>query len=140
MAGASDFTENNVLQALLRGVEFPLPTKTYLSLHTSDPGDSGTGEVSTTSWAAYVRRAAEGDAGTIGDGWTTPTTGLSTNLKQVLYPAMNGASAITITHFGLWDSVTDGNFLCGAILNTSRALLPGDVFVFDVSSLTIQML
>jgi hypothetical protein len=140
MSAASNYTEGNVINALLRGIAFPLPNKTYISLHTADPGDTGAGEVNLTDWPGYVRRAAEGDAGVIGDGWAPPNDGVSTNLKQVLYPMMNGSSAVTITHFGIWDAANGGNYLCGAALYASRTLNPGDVFVFDVGSLTVRML
>lgn len=139
MSAASNYTENNVINALLRGETFPLPTNTYLSLHTSAPGDDGGNEVDTTAWPSYVRKSAE-DGGSIGDGWDEPTNGTTTNLKQILYPSMDGSSAVTITHWGLWDASTGGNYLCGAALTTPRTLNPGDVFVFDIGSLTIQML
>ena len=139
MSGASNYTEANVINALLRGVAFPLPTHTFISLHTSDPGDTGAGEVVTADWASYVRKAAEG-AGAIGAGWAPPNDGVTTNLLQILYPSQNGAAAVTITHFGIWDADTGGNFLSGAALFASRTLNPGDVFVFDIASLTVRML
>ena len=37
MSAASNYTENNVLNALLRGIPFPLPVNTYVGLHTDDP-------------------------------------------------------------------------------------------------------
>ena len=139
MSAASNYTENNVINALLRGVEFPLPTKTYLSLHTANPGESGGNEVSTTNWPSYVRKdAANGD--NIEDGWNAASDGTTTNAQQVLYPSHNGASAITITHWAIYDAATGGNMLVYAPLNTSRTLQPGDVFVFDAGALTVQQL
>lgn len=139
MSAASNYTENNVINALLRGVAFPLPTKTYLSLHTANPGESGGSEVSTTNWPSYVRKdAANGEA--IDTGWNEPVDGVTTNLQQVLYPSHNGASAITITHWAVYDAPTGGNMLNYAALNTPRTLQPGDVFVFDAGSLTVQQL
>lgn len=139
MSAASNYTENNVINSLLRGVAFPLPTKTYLSLHTANPGESGGSEVSTTNWPSYVRKdAANGEA--IDTGWNEPVDGVTTNLQQVLYPSHNGASAITITHWAVYDAATGGNMLNYAALNTPRTLQPGDVFVFDAGSLTVQQL
>lgn len=139
MSAASDYTENNVINALLRGTAFPLPSKTYLSLHTANPGETGGNEVATSVWPSYVRKDAE-VGGAIGSGWAPPNNGTTTNAKQVLYPSMNGTSAVTITHFAIYDAPTGGNMLCYAALNTPRTLQPGDVFVFDVGSLTVQML
>lgn len=71
MSAASSYTEANVINALLRGVAFPLPPNTYVSLHTADPSDAGGDEVTTTAFPAYVRREAEqGEA--IGSGWSEP--------------------------------------------------------------------
>ena len=42
--GASTYTKNNILKALLRGEAMPLPTNTYISLHTGEPGTAGANE------------------------------------------------------------------------------------------------
>jgi len=138
MSAASNYTETNLINALLRGTAFPLPATVYVSLHTATPGETGTSEVSTGSWPAYVRRdAAQGAA--ISTGWAAPTDGVTTNAKQLTYPANNGAGSVTVTHFGLWDAATGGNYLAGAVLTSSRTLAVGDVLVFDIGSLTVTM-
>ncbi|HJV52788.1 MAG TPA: hypothetical protein VJ652_15075 [Noviherbaspirillum sp.] len=142
--GASNYTRNNVLNALLRGVTFPLPTGTYVALHTADPGFTGASEVSTTDWPAYVRRKAEG-TGAIGSGWTASTAGSSTNTNQLTYPGQDGASSVTITHYAIWDALSGGNCLDSGQLKdingnvATRTLSPGDVFVFDVGTITNTM-
>lgn len=71
-------------------------TTTYGSLHTADPGDTGASEVTGGS-PAYARKAIT---------WNAPASG-----------AMDGDAvtfdlpATTITHAGLWDASTAGNFL-----------------------------
>jgi hypothetical protein len=139
MSAASNYTEQNVLNALLRGATFPLPTNTYVALHTADPTDAGGSEVSTTNWPAYVRRQAEA-GGAIGSGWTAPgDDGVSTNTNQLTYPGMDGALAVTVTHWAVYDALSGGNMLCHAALQTPRTLQTGDVFVFDIGSLTVTM-
>lgn len=139
MSAASNYTENNVINALLRGVAFPLPAGTYLSLHTANPDEAGGNEVSTANWPSYVRKNAA-NGGAVGTGWNAPTDGTTQNAQQILYPSHNGASAITITHWAVYDAATSGNMLAYAPLNTSRTLQPGDVFVFDAGALTVQQL
>lgn len=136
MSAASNYTENNVINAMLRGVAFPLPTGTFVALHTADPGDTGANEVTTTAFPAYVRRKAEG-VGAIGTGWSAPSNGVSSNTNQLTYPGYNGSGTITITHFSVWDALTAGNPLCAAPLQTPRTLQIGDVFVFDAGALTV---
>jgi hypothetical protein len=138
MAGASTYTKNNILKALLQGTTFPLPTGTYISLHTADPGATGANEVTTGAMPAYVRRKAEG-AGALGTGWSTPTTGVSTNANQLTFPSNNGAGVVTVTHFAIWDALTAGNCLESAALSTSRALSVGDILVFDIASLSVTV-
>lgn len=138
MSAASNYTEANVINALLRGTAFPVPTATYVSLHTADPTDAGGNEVTTAAWPAYVRRQAE-QGGAIGTGWGAPTDGVSTNSKQLTYPGMNGGSPVTVTHWAVHDALNGGNMLFYAALQTPRTLQAGDVFVFDIGSLTVTM-
>lgn len=136
--GASTYTKNNILKALLQGTTLPLPAGTYISLHTADPGATGANEVSTGAWPAYVRRKAEA-AGAMGTGWTTPTTGSSTNTNQLTYPSNDGAGTVTVTHFAIWDALSAGNCLDAAALTASRALSVGDILVFDIGSLSVAV-
>ena len=112
MSAASNYTEQNVLHAMLRGVSFPVP--------------------------AYVRREAEA-GGVIGTGWGAWVDGIGcTNANQLTYPGMNGLNPVQVTHWAVWDAPTGGNMLTFAPLQTSRTLLTGDVFVFDVAALTVN--
>ena len=138
MSAASNYTEQNVLSAILRGVTFPIPGTVYIALHTADPTDAGGGEVSTGEWPAYVRQDAAG-GGTIDSGWTAPVDGVSTSAKQVIYPGMDGGAAVTVTHWSLYDAATGGNLLVHAPLDTPRQLQPDDVFVFNNSALTVSI-
>lgn len=138
MSAASNYTEENVINALLRGVAFPLPSKTYVSLHTASPGEAGGNEVTTGAFPAYVRKEAEA-GGLIGSGWSAPVDGLTRNAKQLVYPSHNGAASILVTHWAVYDAATGGNLLFYAPLATNRDLQVGDVFVFDVNALTVTM-
>jgi hypothetical protein len=138
MSAASNYTENNVINSLLRGVAFPLPAKTYVSLHTANPGEAGGNEVTVGDFPAYVRREAE-QGGAIGTGWSAPSDGVSRNAKQLTYPGFDGAAPVTVTHWAVYDASTGGNMLFYAPLQTSRQLQTGDVFVFDINALTATM-
>lgn len=136
-SAASEYTRVNLLKALLQGVAFPLPTHTYISLHTADPGATGANEVIVANWPGYVRRNAEG-TGAMGTGWTAPAGDISKNANQVTFPSMDGGANVTITHWGLWDNGNGGNYLTGGALATARTLQPGDVYVNDVNSLQVN--
>lgn len=140
MSAASNYTEQNVINAALRGVAYPLPTGTFVSLHTADPTDAGGNEVSTAGWTTYVRKKAEG-VGAIGTGWTDPgsTGGQTKNANQLTYPSQDGVADVTVTHWAVYDAVTGGNLIAYAALQTPRTLQTGDIMVFDVNALTITM-
>jgi hypothetical protein len=139
MSAASDYLENALANAVLRGVAFTSPTKTYISLHTAAPGDTGANEVSLSAFPAYLRKdAALG--GVQADAWTAASGGVSKNALQLIYAVYDGAAPLTITHFGVWDALTTGNNLLNGALAASRTLNPGDVFVVDVQKLTVTVL
>lgn len=140
MPAASNYTRTNVLNAMLRGVAFPLPAGTWVSLHTADPTSAGTPstEVQTSAWPAYVRRKAEG-AGALGTGWSAPNAqGESKNANQLTYPSHDGLADITITHWAVWDAASGGNMLTFAPFQTPRTLKAGDIFVIDANALTVS--
>lgn len=137
MNDASNYTENNVINAALRGVAYPLPTATYVSLHTGDPGETGTAnEVTVGAWPSYVRRHAE-QGGAIGTGWIAPTDGVTSNAKQLTYPNNNGAAPVVVTHIAVWDALSGGNAITKAALTTPRTIDLGEVLVFDIGALVV---
>lgn len=139
MSAASDYLENALANAVLRGVAFTSPTKTYISLHTAAPGDTGASEVTLGTFPGYLRKdAALG--GTQASAWTAASGGVSKNALQLIYAVYDGAAPLTITHFGVWDALTAGNNLLNGALAASRTLNPGDVFVIDVQKLTVTVL
>ena len=137
MSAASNYTENNIINSLLRGAAFPVPAQTYVSLHTSNPGEDGGNEVNTSAWPSYRRIQAEG-GGAIGTGWAAPNDGVTSNSLQILFPSHNGSGAVTVTHWSIYDAETGGNMLVYAPLNTARTLIPGDLFAVDVGALTVS--
>lgn len=70
---------------------------TYASLHTADPGATGTNEV-TGGTPAYARKAIT---------WNAASGG---NLDNNANPVFDVPAATTITHVGFWGAVTGGTF------------------------------
>lgn len=138
MTAATNYTETNVIEAALRGVAYPLPAATYVSLHTGDPGETGAAnEVTLIAWPGYVRRHAE-QGGAIGTGWAASVDGVTSNAKQMTYPNNDGVAPVVVTHFTVWDAATLGNAITKAALTTPRTLDPGEVMVFDIGSLVVS--
>lgn len=108
-----------------RGTAFPaVPSFLYFSLHTGDPGLTGANEVNSGTHAWYARVALVPN----GTNWEAPSTEGS-NRKIRNDAAVTFASpttSVTVTHVGIWDASTGGNFLRGGALTTSRSLVNGD--------------
>lgn len=140
MSAASNYLENAIVNATLRGQTFPSISGVHVSLHTGDPGDTGANEVSTTDWPSYTRLDSTKGEGSLADAWAVPSNGVTSNTKQLLFPVFNGGSSLQVTHFGLWDASSGGNLLIASSLDVPRTIQPGDVFVVDIGKLTVQVL
>ena len=101
MAGFSNSAETGILKLLFQAVAWSLiadnavvtpQTNVAMSLHTADPGDTGTG---TTSEATYTSYARVNVARTTG-GWTE-ASGAVTPVAAITFPAATGGSS-TVTH------------------------------------------
>lgn len=135
MSAFSDYSENAILNHLLRGTAMAVPSKVYVALFTADPTEAGTGpEVTTAAWPSYARQdAAQG--GTNASAWTTPANGVCSNAKVISFPAFDGASPIVITHLALFDAQTGGNMLLSKSLTLNKTIESTDVFSFAVGKI-----
>jgi len=135
MAGFSDYAEQAMINATLRGTNFTAPSvaSLRLALFTADPTDAGNiNEQSTGTW--YSRQLT----GT----WTTPSpsgsANVSSNVAAITFPAVTTAAA-TITHIGILDAATAGNMLYSAPLSSSKTLQVGDVLSFAAGTIVISL-
>lgn len=141
MSAASDVLENRIINYALRGIAPDAITGNYVALHTADPTDTGSNEVTTTAFPSYTRKdVTNNGAVTLSNAWTVPSNGTSKNTQQLIFPVYDGASPITVTHYSIWDAQTAGNMIVHAPLQISRQIVTGDVFVADVEKLTVTVL
>jgi hypothetical protein len=131
---ASTYVQNVVIRWMVQGVNAPTPPNpVYLSVHTSDPLQAGTSEVSTsgtgyarTSISATTASAIFGGAHVAGAAPATNGTKQEvSNSAIITLPAPSGTWG-TCTYVGLWDAVTGGNFLMSAPMASSIAPLAGN--------------
>lgn len=116
--GLSTIGEATVLTALLTG--------RFVSLHTGDPGDDGADEVTGGSYARVAASFTQ----------TGDNPRSAANNAIVESPV---ATAIwgTLTHFGIWTAATDGDFLGGDALTSSKEINIDDVARFLTGQLVI---
>tara|TARA_B100000287_G_scaffold424337_1_gene468810 strand:+ start:79 stop:465 length:387 start_codon:yes stop_codon:yes gene_type:complete len=127
MAAMSDYLEKKVLDYVLRDTADWAPTAVYLSLHTADPTDAGTGaEVSGGSYArqAITFNAAHATNGTIDNSSVEEFTNMP---------------ACTVTHIGIWDAASSGNLLFYGAVTASKAVGAGDTISLSAGSLDITL-
>lgn len=135
---ASTYTGNKVIDLLVRGVEFVPPTHAYVSLHTADPGLTGASEVTLAAWPSYTRmQAAQG--GAVDTGFTAAAAKKASNTKQLLFPTMDGAATLTVTHWSFWDAPTGGNCIWSGALTYSKTLNPTDELVIHPNELGLEI-
>lgn len=137
MAAFSDYLEENILNHTLRGQTLSTPSTVYLALFTSNPSDEASGDEVTDS--AYIRQdMAKGDS--ISSGWTSPSPsgdGMAvSNAKVIQFPPVADGT-ITVTHYGLFDSLTGGNLLYHGSFTVAKTLEINDVLSVDIGGLQV---
>ena len=122
----SNYLEDKLLDLVLRNTTFPAITALYGSLHTGDPGESGTGSpLAECPRIALTFNAAASSTGVNAAGatWVCSATG-------------------TITYMGLWDgsSTATANFLWGGALATAKVVANvGDSVVLASGQLSFNL-
>ncbi len=114
---ASNYLRGKVTDHVLRNTSYTSPIKVYVALHTSDPTVNATpGTEIAAAW--YARQEATFAA--------QVTAGQTANSGTITYPGVQ-TSAVTVTHFSLWDALTLGNMLEFAPLSASKTFSITDV-------------
>jgi len=105
----------------------------YISLHTADPGETGTQTTSESAYTNYARVAvARSAAGFVVTGNTAD------NAAVVTFPA-GGATGSLVTHFGVGTDLTGvGNLLFKGALTSSLQVNSGITPSFAIGTLDIS--
>ena len=129
MAEMSDYLEVALLNATLNGVAFTAVNDPYVSLHTADPTDAGTG--TEVSGGSYARTAASFST-------ASGTSGLTATDADVTFPTATGTWGV-VGWIGLWDAASGGNMLYHTALDTSKTIDSGDIFKITTGNLTVEL-
>jgi hypothetical protein len=115
---------NQILNKLLRNVDFTPPTSFFVALHTGDPGETGASEA---TGGSYIRQAVSFNAA---------SSKSCANSAQIEFAGM---PAGTFTHFSIWDAQTNGTFIWGGQLGTSKLAGAGDTLRFAAGAITTPL-
>lgn len=103
----SAYARNLLLDWLLSAATATRPTAWYVSLHTGDPGTTGASEVLIATDADYTRKTVS---------FAVAASGQKASSTDVTHTADIAATTYNVTHIGIWDAATAGNFLLGGAL------------------------
>lgn len=124
----SNYLENAILDHMLGGPNYTRPATVYVSLHTADVTDAGTG--TELAGDGYARIAVANDLVT----WTSASGGSKSNAIVITTPVATGNWA-SATHFGIWDASSGGNLMRHGALAAARAVKAGGYGEFAVGDL-----
>ena len=94
---------------------------THVSLHTADPGATGTSEV---SGSPYTRELA---------GWAAASGGTAVNSGSIVFDV---PSATTISFLGYWSAGTAGTFYGSRALDTNQTFATAGTYTIAIGNLS----
>ena len=125
MSAKSNYLEGKLIEHVLRNVSYTSPSTVYLSLHTADPTEAGSG----------AEVCGSGD-GRQPKAFGAHSDGACSNSAVEEFTA-SGGSFGTVTHFGIFDASSSGNLLYYGALTASKVVADGDTLKFAIGSITI---
>lgn len=126
MSAKSNYLELKVLDHFLGTASTSAPSNVYLSLHTANPDEDGSGtEVSGNGYSRNVVTFASASGG-------------SASSNSVEEFTASGGAFGTVTHFGIWDASSSGNLLYYGALTASKTIADGDTLRFASGAITIS--
>jgi hypothetical protein len=127
MAEFSNYLENALINATLRGTNFTAPTTIYVALFTSDPTDAGSG--TEVSGGSYARTSVT---------FAAPSNGVSLSNADCTFPQCTSTWG-TVGWIGLMDALTSGNLLYHTALDSSKTIETGDIFKISSGNLSVTL-
>ena len=130
MSDMSSYLKVKLLNLTLNGTSYAGMNSPYVSLHTADPTDAGTGtEVSGTGYARVASSF----------GVASGTGGSVTTDADTTWAAAGSGGWGTVGWIGLWDASTSGNMIYHTALDASKTIDEGDVFKIVAGNLTVTL-
>ena len=117
----SNYLEPKILDAVCNNTSLAVALP-WASLHDGDPGETGANEITGGSYGRQSVSFAAAAGGSCDSNATLDFTSMPSG---------------TITHVGLWDASSGGNFLVGGSLTAQKTVNTGDTFRIASGNLTI---
>lgn len=129
MTMLSNYLETAWVNHVLRNTGYTSPgTSVYVSLHTADTAEDGSGtEVSGNNYSRVQVTA-----------WDAPASRATQNTNAISFPTPSGSWG-TITHYGIWDASSSGNLLFYGALTSSIAPTASSTVQFAAGALDLAI-
>lgn len=127
----STFMANKIIDMMVNGGAAPLYANIYASLHTGDPGNDGSNEATYTSYARVAVASGTG-------GFDVAATKTTDNAAAITFPQNTGVLQ-AVTHCGLFDALSGGNFIIGGSLGSSTDIGANGIPEFPAGALDITL-
>ena len=106
----------------------------YISLHTADPGETGSQNTTESAYTSYARVSVARSTA----GWTV-ASGVADNDAAINFPACTGSTS-TVTNFGIGsDASAAGNLFLKGALSASLAVSSGITPSFAAGALDVSL-
>lgn len=127
MTDFSDYSEEKIINVLLRGQSHTGAATVYAALFTAAPTDAGGG--TECAYSGYARQAIA---------FSAPSGGATANSGTVTFPAAAGSSQ-TVVAIGIFDAPSGGNLLIWDTLSSSVTYNVSDIPIFAASGVTFTV-
>ena len=142
-AALTDYAENKIVDATLRGQAIGTPATWYIALYTACPTDSTAGtEVTGGSYARVAITASLANwSGTQSAGSTVASSGTSGTVSNNVSIALPTPTVGwgTVVCWGITDAPTAGNIWIYSALTVSKTINNGDSVSFAAGAATFQI-
>lgn len=123
----------------VKGTTFPSALSTvYVQLHSGDPGTAGADNVVQSTVTGSANRTSIATS-TFSSVTSATGGGFQITNNSSVQITTNASGSATVTHFGVWDAVTGGNFLASGTLTSSVDVVSGDTVQFNAGALAIRL-
>ena len=130
MAEMSDYLEEKLLDHTLGTTSYTHPSDVFISLHTADPVDAGSGAEVAAGGYTYARQTCAFNAAGTNAAGVTENTAVET---------WTNLPACTVTHIGIWDAVSSGNLLYHTAVDASKTVANGDTISIAIGAITVTL-
>lgn len=122
----SNDMETHLLKYTFSTTSVTRPQAWYIGLHTSDPTDAASNEISGNG---YARQSV-----TFSVSGNTATTNAT-----VTFPAATGSTWGVISHCSIWTAQSAGTMIAHSALTASKTIAVGDILQVASGSITVSL-